>query len=51
MREIRRIDLIWQGDEIGVYEELKKQAIDSDKEISELVKEIIQNALLRRKTE
>ena len=46
MREIRRIDLIWQGDEIGVYEELKRQATDSDKEISEVVKEIIQNALL-----
>lgn len=42
MRQVRRIDLLWQGDEVEIYESLKQQANLLNKEISELVKEIIE---------
>lgn len=42
---------MWQGDDICIYENLRQQAIESDKEIPEFVKEIIQDELLRRKTD
>ena len=48
MRQIRRIDLIWQGDEVEVYDELKSQASSVDKEVSLLVKEILQREVLRK---
>ena len=45
MRAIRRIDLIWQGDEVKTYDKLKQQAADLAKEIPTYVKEIIERAL------
>ncbi len=39
--EIRRIDLVWQGDEVAVYEKLKAVAQDLGKEIPEFVKEVL----------
>ncbi|MEQ9553805.1 MAG: hypothetical protein RIM23_29825 [Coleofasciculus sp. G3-WIS-01] len=47
MRQVRRLDLLWQGDEIDIYERLKQQAIKLDKEIPEFVKEIIEKELRR----
>jgi hypothetical protein len=45
MRQVRRIDLLWQGDEVEIYESLKQQANLLNKEISELVKEIIERQI------
>ena len=45
MRQVRRIDLLWQGDEVEIYESLKQQANLLNKEISELVKEIIKRQI------
>jgi hypothetical protein len=42
MRQVRRIDLLWEGDDVEIYERLKQQAISLDKEVSEFVKEIIE---------
>lgn len=49
MRPIRRVDLLWEGDEVAVYETLKTQAVSLDKEIPAFVKEIIKQALSRHK--
>lgn len=48
MRQIRRLDLIWQGEEVGTYEKLKAKAHSLEKEIPLLVKEIIENELRRK---
>ncbi|MDF2387053.1 HNH endonuclease [Nostoc ellipsosporum NOK] len=45
MGQVRRIDLLWQGDEIEIYERLKQQANRLDKEIPELIKEIIEREI------
>lgn len=45
MKQIRRIDLIWQGDEIKQYEDLKEQALSFNKDIPEFVKEIIEKEI------
>ncbi|MBD2496102.1 HNH endonuclease [Nostoc sp. FACHB-280] len=45
MQEIRRIDLMWQGDDIEIYEKLKQQAIRLEKEIPEFIKEIIEREM------
>jgi hypothetical protein len=42
MRQVRRIDLMWQGENIENYESLKKQAVILHKEIPEFIKEIIE---------
>ncbi|NEU74735.1 HNH endonuclease [Hassallia byssoidea VB512170] len=41
MRQVRRIDLIWQGDDIENYERLKQQAARLNKEMPQFIKEII----------
>jgi len=43
MTPIRRLDIIWQGNEISVYEALKKQAKNENVEIQDLVKKLIKN--------
>lgn len=48
MRQIRRIDLIWQGDEINLYEKLKAEAHTLDKEIPLFVKEILEREMRKR---
>lgn len=49
MRQIRRIDLVWQGDEIEAYEKLQARASSLDKEIPSFVKEIIEKEVNRRR--
>ncbi len=45
MRQVRRIDLLWEGDEVAVYEALKQRAISLGKAISSFVKEIIEQEI------
>ena len=45
MRQIRRVDLLWEGDDVRVYEALQQRAISLEKEIPELIKEIIDREL------
>lgn len=45
MRQVRRIDLMWQGEEIDIYENLKRQAVKLNKEIPEFIKEIIEREI------
>ncbi|MDZ7958106.1 MAG: HNH endonuclease [Aulosira sp. DedQUE10] len=47
MRQVRRIDLMWQGEDIGIYERLKQQAVELNKEIPEFIKEIIEREIGR----
>ena len=49
MRQIRRVDLIWQGDEVATYDKLKAQSIKLQKEIPAFVKQIIEAELSRKK--
>jgi len=49
MKEIRRIDLLWQGQEIISYEKLKFQADRSEKQLPVFVKEILEKALKKMK--
>lgn len=49
MRQIRRVDLAWQGDEIATYDKLKAQSIKLQKEIPAFVKQIIEAELSRGK--
>lgn len=46
MRQIRRIDIIWQGEDVEIYERLKQQAARLDKEIPEFIKGIIEQAIM-----
>ena len=46
MRQVRRIDIIWQGEDVEIYERLKQQAARLDKEIPEFIKEIIKQAMM-----
>jgi hypothetical protein len=45
MRQVRRVDLLWEGADVEIYETLKQRAIDLEKEIPEFVKEIIEREL------
>lgn len=45
MQQVRRIDLMWQGDNIEIYEKLKQQAVRLNKEIPEFIKEIIEREI------
>lgn len=47
MRQLRRVDLLWQGDEVEQYESLKEKAIAYEKDMPEFIKEIINNELKR----
>lgn len=50
MRQIRRLDLVWQGDEVDTYEKLKAKAYSLEKEIPLFVKEIIEMEIRRKRT-
>ena len=41
MTQIRRLDIIWQGDEISIYEALKKQAENENSDIQKIVKKLL----------
>ncbi|MBN3938677.1 HNH endonuclease [Nostoc sp. NMS9] len=45
IQQVRRIDLMWQGDNIEIYEKLKQQAVRLNKEIPEFIKEIIEREI------
>jgi hypothetical protein len=45
MRQIRRIDLIWQGEEVEQYETLKSEAVHSGVAIPQFVKDVLAKAL------
>jgi hypothetical protein len=49
MRPIRRLDLVWQGDEVAAYEQLKAEALALEKEIPAYVKEILERELRRKR--
>jgi len=42
MTPIRRLDIIWQGEEISVYEALKEQAQNEIREIQNIVKKLLE---------
>jgi hypothetical protein len=42
MVQIRRLDIIFRGDEVSVYDALKKQAAHENKEIQEIVKKLVE---------
>ncbi len=48
-RQIRRLDLVWQGKEIDIYEKLKAEAYSLEKEIPLLVKEILEREMRRKR--
>jgi hypothetical protein len=50
MHQLRRIDLVWQGDEIEIYEKLKEKAGSLKKEIPLFVKEILEKEVCRKRT-
>ena len=45
MRQIRRIDLVWQGEEIRQYEKLKSDAAKSGLELPQFVKDVLARTL------
>ncbi len=50
MRQIRRLDLIWQDKEVEKYEKLKSDATMSGQTIPEFVKKLIEKAIARKNT-
>jgi len=50
MEQVRRVDLLWTGDEIEVYEQLKQRASDRHIDLPELIKEILQRERDRTNT-
>lgn len=50
MRQVRRVDLIWQDKEVEQYERLKSDAKASKQTIPEFVKELIEKAIKRQNT-
>lgn len=50
MRQVRRLDLMWQGKEVEQYEKLKIDAEESGQTIPEFVKELIDKAIERKNT-
>jgi hypothetical protein len=44
-KQIRRVDIIFQGKEISIYEKIKKRSKSVDKEIQELIKDILSKTI------
>jgi predicted DNA-binding protein len=42
MRQARRVDIMWTGDEVTVYDRLRKRTLELQKEILAYIKEIIE---------
>jgi hypothetical protein len=47
MRQVRRIDLMWEGEDIEIYERLRQRSISLNKEIPEFIKEIVEHEMRR----
>jgi hypothetical protein len=45
MQQIRRVDLVWPGEEMTQYEKLKSDAVKAGLEIPQFVKEVLAKAL------
>lgn len=48
LREIRRLDVIWEGKEVKIYEKLKKRAVKDNSALPDYVKEIIKKHIKER---
>ena len=48
MRQIRRVDLIWTGDEVAQYDKLKRDAASAGMGIPQFVKEVLARMLKQR---
>ena len=44
MKQVRRVDLLWQGDETQQYEQLKADAAEAGMAVPEFVKEVLRRA-------
>ncbi|MGC1305782.1 MAG: HNH endonuclease [Phormidesmis sp.] len=42
MRQVRRIDILWEGNDIEIYERLKQRASGLEKEVPDFIKDIIE---------
>jgi len=47
MRQIRRVDLIWQGEDVAQYDKLKSDAAKAGLEIPQFVKDVLAKTLGR----
>lgn len=45
MREVRRVDILWSGGDVAVYDKLKEKTLESQKELPEYVKLLIERYL------
>ncbi len=45
MRQVRRVDLVWEGEAVKQYEQLKSDAAEAGMEIPQFVKEVLAKAL------
>jgi hypothetical protein len=45
MRQARRVDIMWSGEEVSVYDRLKKRTMELQKDIPKYIKEIIEENL------
>jgi hypothetical protein len=45
MRHVRRVDIMWTGEEVETYDSLKKRAVELQKDIPHFIKEIIDKHL------
>ena len=45
MQPVRRVDIMWSGEEIEVYERLKERTIELQKDIPSYIKELIKKYL------
>jgi hypothetical protein len=46
MREVRRVDILWSGEEVSIYEQLKEKTHELQKDLPAYIKEIIERHLL-----
>lgn len=51
MRQARRIDIMWTGEEVSIYEQLRQRTLELQKDVPEYVKEIIALHLADRAAE
>jgi len=45
MQQTRRVDILWSGEEVSIYERLKEKTIELQKELPAYIKEIIERHL------
>jgi len=50
MRDIRRLDILWSGEEAAEHDMLKEEAARAREETPEYVKSILRNHLGKRKS-